>query len=309
MGVTACPKCRARVRVPDDAVGKRAACPACRQVFQIEASATPIEAPAAPVEATPSPPPPHPGPPQLQEKAWHVLLGGRQCGPFSTLELRGLAASSEIRRESLVWREGMQDWAPAGDTPVLGDCFARPPSVPSPPRPRSSIYERSRRQPPGPSGIGGWLVLPAIGLVIAPVRIVVGIVQAVSSFDTWQFRTVESRFPQLATAVRLEVWLDALGLVFIAVAAIAFFGKKPAAPKLMVALLLYNVLKSLVLTLIVGPAMKDLPTEATAPLLTALVGTLVGALVWIPYFLTSRRVKATFVSRSHRGYECSRVAP
>lgn len=41
---------------------------------------------------------------------WHVGRGGRQSGPFSTEQVREMAARGELSRGDLVWKQGMADW-------------------------------------------------------------------------------------------------------------------------------------------------------------------------------------------------------
>ena len=51
---------------------------------------------------------------------WYYSRQGRQLGPVPESELARLAASGEIDPASvLVWRDGMDDWKPAGEVPGL----------------------------------------------------------------------------------------------------------------------------------------------------------------------------------------------
>jgi hypothetical protein len=43
---------------------------------------------------------------------WYYAEGDRQCGPVSENELQQLATSGRVRADSLVWREGMENWTP-----------------------------------------------------------------------------------------------------------------------------------------------------------------------------------------------------
>src|SRR5688500_12134441 len=60
---------------------------------------------------------------------WFYAADNRQVGPVSEAELDALAASGAIRKDTLVWTEGMANWSPYGT--VRPD--AAPPTVPAPP--------------------------------------------------------------------------------------------------------------------------------------------------------------------------------
>jgi len=66
-------------------------------------------------------------PPPLPHAAWFVGVNGKQEGPFdlATLAQKGLV------RETLVWKQGMAGWEPAGSVAELASVFANvPPPLP-----------------------------------------------------------------------------------------------------------------------------------------------------------------------------------
>lgn len=81
---------------------------------------------AAAVPGAPATPPPLPGAP-----AFFVGIDGRQTGPFDLTQLQGQVQAGALRRESLVWRQGMAAWGAAGEQPELAPLFAQvPPPLP-----------------------------------------------------------------------------------------------------------------------------------------------------------------------------------
>ena len=60
---------------------------------------------------------------------WYYSHDGARHGPVSTDQLKDLAATGRLRPDDLVWKEGMENWTPAGK--VLGLL----PSVPAGPPP------------------------------------------------------------------------------------------------------------------------------------------------------------------------------
>jgi len=50
---------------------------------------------------------------------WHHVRDGKPIGPVSTDELATMLARGELHHDSLVWREGLDGWLPAGSLPEL----------------------------------------------------------------------------------------------------------------------------------------------------------------------------------------------
>jgi hypothetical protein len=70
-------------------------------------------------------------PPVPSAAAFHVAVGQSQAGPFDLGALRQQVASGQLTRSSLVWKNGMAQWAKAGDVAELASLFADvPPPVP-----------------------------------------------------------------------------------------------------------------------------------------------------------------------------------
>ncbi|MFO0835256.1 MAG: SPFH domain-containing protein [Phycisphaerales bacterium] len=69
-------------------------------------------------------PPPIPG-----AAMFFVAVNNQQTGPFDMQTLAQQASSGRLTRDSLVWKQGMASWSPAGNVPELAGVFA---SVPPP---------------------------------------------------------------------------------------------------------------------------------------------------------------------------------
>jgi len=82
---------------------------------------------APPQQAAPAGPPPLPSGP-----VYYAAIDGRQAGPFDLSALQSKAAEGKLRRETLVWKQGMPAWAAAGTVPDLeGVLGSVPPALPS----------------------------------------------------------------------------------------------------------------------------------------------------------------------------------
>jgi len=62
---------------------------------------------------------PHPDPLSMPADEWFVGINGVPVGPIRLSELRSKAASGSVNRESLVWRDGFEDWRPLKTFPEL----------------------------------------------------------------------------------------------------------------------------------------------------------------------------------------------
>ena len=140
-------------------------------------------------------------------------------------------------------------------------------------------------KPQAPVGIGGWLILPAIGLVVSLV---------LSARALWGMLSLmgSSALPsKLAQALPFLFFLGAAFSVLQVVVAVSFFNKKAGTPNLMVVYLLANVAVAILTAVLLGEA-----GARTSGAEREIGRAVAVAAIWIPYFRVSRRVKATFVN-------------
>ncbi|MDN4174192.1 SPFH domain-containing protein [Nocardioides sp. SOB77] len=70
-------------------------------------------------------------PPPLPGTQWYVALDGQQAGPFAAASLPEKVGAGRMGADTLVWRDGMAAWQPAGEVPDLAHLFAAtPPPLP-----------------------------------------------------------------------------------------------------------------------------------------------------------------------------------
>ena len=71
-------------------------------------------------------PPPVPG-----VVKFFIANNGQQQGPYEMPMLGQMIKGGQVNQQTLVWREGMAAWSPAGQVPELATLFgAVPPPVP-----------------------------------------------------------------------------------------------------------------------------------------------------------------------------------
>ena len=63
-------------------------------------------------------------PPPVPTVAYHVAVNGRATGPFDLNTLKQMAASGQITGDSLVWKNGMDQWEKAGSIDELKSIFS-----------------------------------------------------------------------------------------------------------------------------------------------------------------------------------------
>lgn len=89
-------------------------------------------------------PPPMPGagaPPAPSMPCWMLAVGGQQYGPFDDAQMRQMQSTGQLTAQTMVWKQGMPQWAEAGTVAELASLFqpvAPPmPGAGAPPMPGS----------------------------------------------------------------------------------------------------------------------------------------------------------------------------
>jgi hypothetical protein len=149
-------------------------------------------------------------------------------------------------------------------------------------------------------GLGGWLVLVGLGVVVSPLRIIAQVFPTYAkliSDGSWTALTTPGSaaysplwMPILVTEIVVNLAL-VLAWVFVA---FQFFGKRARFPKLYISMLAatitFQLFDAWAITLVSSNA-EVFDAETTKELGRSIFV----ALIWIPYMLISKRVKATFV--------------
>lgn len=168
--------------------------------------------------------------------------------------------------------------------------------------PRAHVADESARVEvaAGPRGIGGWLILPLLGLILTPFRIgfqTANDVLPALQPATWNALTTpgsKAYHPLWAPAIVFELAANSLLILFSLVLLWLFFRKSRRTPMLMIVWLLAIIAAQAIDLVFVNqiPAVAALPDTEGIRNLARSAG---GAAIWVPYFLVSRRVKNTFI--------------
>lgn len=149
-------------------------------------------------------------------------------------------------------------------------------------------------------GLGGWLILVGIGVVIGPLRLVYELgPMYFNLFSEGVFSIVfNSKLdvynPVLGSFIIVEMILNILMTLVVFYLAYLFFTKHHTFPKWYIAISAISVFWIL-LDAWVGSLIIENEPLFNAESQKEFIRTLIAACIWIPYMLKSERVKVTFV--------------
>lgn len=156
-------------------------------------------------------------------------------------------------------------------------------------------------RPKEPQGIGGWLILVAIGLVVSPIRIAASLFLVyvpIFTDGTWQALTSPSspNYNALWAPILIFEIVANMGFVVAYIGlAILFFMKSSWFPKMYITFALINIAFIIVDAWLGSMVVVDEPMfdpTTTRELLRSVIATA----IWGPYLLISKRAKNTFVN-------------
>ena len=152
------------------------------------------------------------------------------------------------------------------------------------------------------TGLGGWLVLVGISLFVTVGRNAFGLrgdLLPMLDRAKWLFLTTPgttSYSPLWAPALLGSVALDIVLLFYSGLLIVLFFQRRTTFPRLMIILLATLAVTSPLLDVLVGhlPIAVDALAKLQAEHRSMMAQDITRALIWIPYFLRSQRVRNTF---------------
>lgn len=161
-------------------------------------------------------------------------------------------------------------------------------------------YDPEPEMPENHESIGGWLVLPMLGLIIAPLRILV----AIFSPEYWNMEQINVLYELddygvgFVTFLYAEMAWNSFYLIAVIGLTYLFFKRRSSVPKLMIGLYIVTtvvpILDLIIVYLIIGNtfSIHDYTQEVLG-----ILSSFISLAIWIPYFTVSERVKKTFTIR------------
>ncbi|MBO0720935.1 MAG: DUF2569 domain-containing protein [Blastocatellia bacterium] len=152
-----------------------------------------------------------------------------------------------------------------------------------------------------PKGIGGWLLLPLFGLILSPLRLIYMIYEdlwPIFSPDYWDELASPdspSYHPLWHSVLIFEVAGNLIVFLLGLAALLSFLRKSRRAPRMVILWFL------LAFVFVAADAyfrsyIPGADEQLDALPISEIWSTAITAAIWIPYFLASKRVKATFVN-------------
>lgn len=147
-----------------------------------------------------------------------------------------------------------------------------------------------------PSGLGGWLILPALGLCLSPFIIAFSLYQTVQAIDTPGYGQLTNpaspRYnPLYKSFLITEMAANVALIAFVLVTTVYFFRKHRLAPRLMIT---FYIASFLILVLDAALASWLLGVAIDKQSVKEIGRSVVTMAIWVPYFLVSKRVANTF---------------
>lgn len=149
-------------------------------------------------------------------------------------------------------------------------------------------------------GLRGWLILVGIGIAVSPLRIIFQIFPlytGIFSDGTWEILTTPGTevYNSLWAPVMIgELTINTALVLTWGFIAYLFLSKKSVFPKWYIGILVFTfvfIITDMLAVKAILPNEQMFDPDTTKEL----VRSVIAMLIWIPYMLVSKRVKATFV--------------
>jgi len=127
------------------------------------AAQVPEDVPPLPAQSAAAVPSLPSGPPAPPAFSFYAMIEGKQRGPYDELQFKRLVENDLASASTLVWKEGMSDWMPAGEVKMMASIFPQRPQVAAAPpapaapampqMPQRAYYVNLNNQQVGPFNV------------------------------------------------------------------------------------------------------------------------------------------------------------
>lgn len=155
-----------------------------------------------------------------------------------------------------------------------------------------------------PKGLGGWLILPIIGLFANLVRLgalMINDMLPIFQKHYWEVLTTPGSpaYHHLwAPLLIFEIVGNSLFLLLSAVLIVLCFRKSYRFPKMFIGFMLFNLV-FVVSDFFLADMIPAVKAQGDTESLQEIARVLIGSLIWVPYFIVSKRVRNTFIKPAY----------
>lgn len=227
---------------------------------------------------------------------WHYADGGEARGPVTQAALMEALSRLPDPGQTLVWRDGFENWKPADRVEELKELLLKALRSRRSGEPAVGLVDPAEFKfvEPELKGIGGWLILVAIGQVL-------GVLRLISDMARYYAEADAKLFQQFPITLYGEAALNLALLALLIYVTVLFFRKSRKFPLYYIYQWLAVIVVPLVsalwvvvtLSMATGQSMSEV-AKFDSKVVGELFAIGIGAIIWISYILKSRRVANTF---------------
>lgn len=152
-----------------------------------------------------------------------------------------------------------------------------------------------------PVGLGGWLIIVGIGRVLNPIILIMTII------NTYLPQITSDLYDELSQpgndaysslwkpTFYFELYCNALILIISVILLVLFFRKKKLFPTIFICTLVLNILFTIIDAILITKIQDSISIDLQMDSIASIIMPIFFCIIWIPYILTSKRVKNTFV--------------
>lgn len=155
------------------------------------------------------------------------------------------------------------------------------------------------------SGIGGWLILPMLGLIISPIRlgyILLTVHLQIFTSGAWPVLTTpgsDAYHPLWAPILFFEIFANTALMCLSVALLILLFAKSHHFPRWMIAFYIASFC-ILAIDQSLGQQIPFVAAQEDPTSTRELIRSIIAMAIWIPYFIKSERVRNTFLEPSNQ---------
>lgn len=206
-----------------------------------------------------------------------------------------LIKSEEIRSDTLLYNDKSSTWKKASDfedyLTILSNITQSKKQINSVCLSTEKINNREVNQVK--VKIGGWLYLAGIGQVLSPIFNLMNLKKLADAFSTANWKEISSRDASVVISIIYEVIAQSFMAIFSLWLLILFLSHAKNFPRMFISyIIIVFVIEVLGIAIV---AVSPMATQFLDQAIGRAISALILGLIWIPYFMKSKRVKKTFV--------------